>query len=119
MRLKTLLPLLVVSVLSIITARPTHAQSGDPSPAIREVENAIQPYSENPWYWTYEGEPVVLIGGSDDDNLFRWTGEELTAHLDLLAFLGGNYVRNTMSDRDEGDVYAFEEIEEGQYDLDV
>lgn len=85
---------------------------------MQEVEGAIQPYDLNPWYWTYKGEPVVLIGGSDDDNLFQWTGDQLTSHLDLLASLGGNYVRNTMSDRDEGNVYAFEEIEDGLYDLD-
>src|SRR5699024_115581 len=46
------------------------------------------------------------------------TGKELTDHLDEMASVGGNYVRNTMSDRDEGDVYAFREIKEGTYDLD-
>ena len=117
-RLKALTPLLVISVLFIVTSSLARAQSGDQASAIQAVEDPIQPYGENPWYWAYEGEPVVLIGGSDDDNLFQWTGEELTAHLDLLASLGGNYVRNTMSDRDEEDVYAFEEIEEGRYDLD-
>lgn len=78
----------------------------------------IQPDTENPWYWQYEGEPVVLIGASDDDNLFQWTGQELTDHLDQMASVGGNYVRNTMSDRDEDDIYAFKEIEEEAYDLD-
>lgn len=82
------------------------------------VEGAIKPYDKNPWYWQYQGEPVVLIGGSDEDNLFQWTGKKLTDHLDLLVSAGGNYVRNTMSDRDEGNVYAFKEIREGVYDLD-
>jgi hypothetical protein len=89
-------------------------------------ENAIQPYRENSWYWQYKGEPVMLIGGSDNDNLFQWTGVRLTDHLDLLRSAGGNYVRNTMSDRDpkgstfavdEGDVYAVKEVEDGRYDL--
>ncbi len=79
--------------------------------------DAIQPYHENPWYWQYNGEPILLVGGSDDDNLWQWTGEELTDHLDLLKSVGGNYVRNTMSDRDEGNVYAPKEIEDGLYDL--
>lgn len=83
-----------------------------------QAANAIQPYTENPWYWQYEGEPVVLIGASDDENLFQWTGKELTDQLDQIVASGGNYVRNTMSDRDEGNVYAFKEIEEGLYDLD-
>ncbi|MDR8389680.1 hypothetical protein NC796_00935 [Aliifodinibius sp. S!AR15-10] len=79
--------------------------------------DAIQPYHENPWYWEYHGEPILLRGGSDDDNLFQWTGDRLINHLDSLESVGGNYVRNTMSDRDEGSVYAPKEIEDGMYDL--
>jgi hypothetical protein len=81
-------------------------------------DDPIAPYRENPWYWEYRGEPVLLIGASDQDNLFQWTGEELTDHLDLLTSVGGNYLRNTMSDRDEGNLYAFQRLENGQYDLD-
>ncbi len=77
----------------------------------------IQPYPKNSRYWQYKGEPVVLFGGSDNDNLWQWTGSKLTDHLDLLQSLGGNYVRNTMSDRDEGDTYAFKETSNGKYDL--
>jgi hypothetical protein len=77
----------------------------------------IKIYNQNPWYWQYQGKPVILRGGSDDDNPFQWTGKELTDHLDLLASVGGNYLRNTMSDRDEGNVYAFKEVGEGKYDL--
>ncbi len=80
-------------------------------------EGPIRPYRANPWYWQYQGEPVVLIGGTDEDNLFQWTGERLTDHLELLVSSGGNYVRNTLSDRDDGNVYAFDEIEDGVYDL--
>lgn len=79
--------------------------------------NSIQPYHENPWYWQYKGEPIMLIGGSDEDNLWQWTGKQLIDHLDLLKSVGGNYLRNTMSDRDEGNVYAPKEIEDGLYDL--
>ena len=77
----------------------------------------IQPYRENPWYWEYKGKPLVLIGGTDNDNLFQWTGKKLTEHLDLLVSVGGNYVRNTMSDRDEGDIYAFKQVGEEMFDL--
>jgi hypothetical protein len=80
-------------------------------------EGDIRPYARNPWYWQYQGRPIVLIGGTDDDNLFQWTGRQLTDHLDLLVSVGGNYVRNTMSDRDEGNVYAFRQVREGVYDL--
>jgi hypothetical protein len=60
---------------------------------------------ENPWYWQYQGRPILLIGGSDEDNLFQF--RKLETHLDLLAAAGGNYVRNTMSSRDPGDLMPF------------
>ncbi len=80
----------------------------------------IRPYTENPYFWQYKGEPVLLLGGSDDDNLFNnpdINGESLAAHLDLLVANGGNYVRNTMSDRDSANVYAFSKTGD-KYDLD-
>lgn len=77
----------------------------------------IKPYSQNPWYWQYRGDAIILIGGSDDDNPFQWTGKQLTDHLDLLRIVGGNYLRNVMSDRDEGNVYAFKETSANKYDL--
>jgi hypothetical protein len=82
-----------------------------------DEQQRIQPYHENPFYWQYKGKPVVLLGGSDEDNPFQWTGNQLTDHLDLLVSVGGNYLRNTMSDRDDGNVYAFQRVEGGRYDL--
>lgn len=79
----------------------------------------IQPWPENPWYWSYRGEPVLLLGGSDDDNLFQWPEDKLIAQLDRLANAGGNVIRNTMSDRkDKGfEVYPFKQRDDGKYDL--
>ena len=57
----------------------------------------------------------MLLGGTDDDNLFQM--DDLEAHLDALSEAGGNYIRNTMSDRDEGNEYAFEQLENGKFDL--
>lgn len=76
----------------------------------------VQPLPQNPSYWRYAGEPVLLLGGSTEDNLFQISG--LEAHLDSLAAAGGNYVRNTMSSRDEGNVWPFHRLEDGRYDLD-
>src|SRR6056297_1149192 len=61
----------------------------------------LQPWAENPWYWSYRGKPVLLLGGSDDDNLFQWPERELIAQLDRLKAAGGNVIRNTMSDRND------------------
>ncbi|MBD3274623.1 MAG: hypothetical protein GF372_04895 [Candidatus Marinimicrobia bacterium] len=79
-------------------------------------ESHIQPYDSNPYYWQYNGEPVMLLGGSKDDNLFQIPN--LEAHLDLMQSVGANYIRNTMSSRDEGNVQPFQQLEDRMYDLD-
>ena len=75
----------------------------------------IRPHGANPAYWEYRGRPVVLIGGSVEDNLFQIADPR--AHLDLLRSRGGNYVRNTMSSRDPGNVWPFARNADGRYDL--
>ncbi len=99
----------------------------------------IQPYAANPAYWQYRGHPVLLLGGSDEDNLFQIPASvrearkaprhgdaihhdpervNLECQLDTLNSAGGNYVRCTMSSRDLGDVrpYVYDEAA-GGYDL--
>ncbi len=83
-------------------------------------EQRLQPWEEDPRYWQYGGEPVLLLGGSGQDNLFNHPGlppDGLEAHLDLLVSVGGNYVRNTMSSRDEGNLWPHHRNEDGFYDL--
>jgi hypothetical protein len=77
----------------------------------------VQPYAGNPTYWQYKGAPVLLLGGSKDDSLFQIP--DLEKHLDELAAAGGNYIRNTMSSRqDHGfEAYPFGRLENGKYDL--
>ncbi len=98
----------------------------------------IQPWSEDARYWQYRGEPVLLVGASNEDNLFNhpmvppsgaeheardfaplpsYEAEPLAEHLDRMVAAGGNYVRNTMSSRDEGNVWPFAQREDGLYDL--
>ena len=104
-----------LSALVIVVSLLANAIQGQaPSGA---TDQGIRIYDQCKWYWQYKGEPVVLRGGSDDDNLFQWSGNDLTAHLDLLASVGGNYIRNTMSDRDEGNIYAFKQTSDSEYDL--
>ncbi len=99
-----ILPLLLLG--TTILAPPLNLQAttrkGD--------SDRIQPYEKNPRYWHYKGKPVLLLGGSKDDNLFQIP--ELEEHLDLLASVGGNYIRNTMSARiDKGfEVQAFKRL---------
>jgi hypothetical protein len=80
------------------------------------VNESLSPYPGNPFYWQHKGQPVLLIGGSVEDNLFQLPAVE--QHLDLLQSVGGNYVRCTMSSRDEGNLWAFErDSSTGLYDL--
>lgn len=108
---------LVGVVLAIIMFTPLHnAPSQD---AVKDANAArIKPYEKNPRYWQLDGEPVLLLGGSKDDNLFQYADVE--EHLDLLAKSGGNVIRNTMSARlDHGhEVQAFKQLPNGKYDLD-
>ena len=92
------------------TMRP--AQNGTPPGPGR-----ITPWPSNRWYWQYRGAPVLLLGGSKDDNLFQIP--DLQAHLDELKAAGANYIRNTMSDRRDGgfEVYPFVQLADGTYDL--
>lgn len=80
----------------------------------------IQPWKGNPWYWQYKEKPVLLLGASNDDNLFQWPKDILIPHLDSMRNIGVNYARNTMSDRnDKGfELYAFLQLKDGKYDLD-
>ena len=95
----------VLLTLVVIVASVAHAG----------VSDSIDIYKKNPRYWQYKGEPVLLIGGTVEDNLFQIPN--LKVHLDLLKSVGGNYVRNTMSSRDDGNLWPFKKLADGKYDL--
>lgn len=106
----------ICGVLGIVTMAGL-AQNGPPSRPVGAVADRIKPWSANPRYWQYKGQPALLIGGSKDDNLFQIP--DLKEHLDLLHGVGGNVIRNTMSDRqDKGfEVYPYKQRPDGKYDL--
>ena len=86
-----------------------------PGEVVERPRTPIQPSTTHPQYWSKNGENIMLLGGSIEDNLFQI--EDVAVHLDLLQSVGGNYVRNTMSSRDSGNVWAFAKNEEGLYNL--
>lgn len=123
--------LLALAALANLTGCTTSPNPDNPNDPDGLGGQRIQPYEENPWYWQYKGEPVLLLGGSDQDNLFNHPDlppNGLEAHLDRLISAKQNgdtssqvkfYVRNTMSSRDEGNVWWFEKNDNtGLYDLD-
>ena len=77
----------------------------------------IQPWTQDPTYWQYEGKPVLLLGASKDDSLFQLP--DLKDHLDAMQSVGANYIRNTMSDRqDKGfELYPYRRLDNRKYDL--
>lgn len=103
-----------ISTLSVLLALLLGCK-GTPDSADPSLTSEIQPGKDLPAYWHLNGEPVMLLGGSVQDNLFQVDG--LTEHLELLGSVGGNYVRCTMSSRDEGNLWPFLKNEEGLYDL--
>lgn len=68
-------------------------------------ETGIQLYTKNSYFWEYNGQPVLLIGGSSNDNLFQ--NINIVEELNQLQAVGGNYVRCTLSGRDVGDEWPF------------
>jgi hypothetical protein len=66
----------------------------------------IRPWKENPYYWEYKGRPVLMLGGSDEDNLFN-NPPLMKRNLKALEKCGGNYIRCTLSSRDKGNRWPF------------
>ena len=81
------------------------AQEVNAKEVVDMEKNRIQIYKENPRYWQYKGEPILLIGGSVEDNLFQIPN--LREHLELMKSVGGNYVRSTMGWNDEDNLPPF------------
>ncbi len=80
-----------------------------------DTQKGIAIYDANPFYWSYQGQPVLLVGGTKEDNIFQI--EDLETHLKLLKSVGGNYIRCTLSSRDPGNLRAYEQNAAGLYDL--
>jgi hypothetical protein len=107
---QTALAVFLLSLVSTLAAGP--APTG-----------GIGIYPDNPFYWQYQGKPVLLLGGSsapkgglNDEGMFLWP--DLAGSLDKLVSAGGNYTRCLMSGRLRGEpLWPFLSAD-GRYDLD-
>jgi hypothetical protein len=118
MKQKEVQPFIFI-LFSLIFLMVNGAKVNALEPSEGQNNNSIKVYSENPMYWQYKGKPVLLLGGSSNDNLFQQAFDGLDEELDKLVSHGGNYLRCTMSSRDDGDEYPFyRDTETGLFDLD-
>ncbi len=62
-----------------------------------DIEARIKPYTENPGYWQYKGQPVMLLGANTTDSPYLLADQE--AYYDELAGLGGNFTRYNVKQR--------------------
>jgi hypothetical protein len=76
-------------------------------------EDRIRPYAKNLRYWQYKGEPVMLLGGSKTDHIFLI--DNLKEHLNEIQEVGANYVRNTMSQREGGELKPHKLLPDGRF----
>lgn len=102
--------LLRLALVFLIPA--VHARAADPP---MKNEDRLQPWSQNPRYWQYRGKPVLLLGGSKTDHLFLTEG--LKEHIEEIHAVGGNYVRNTMSQREQKELKPYRLRPDGTFDL--
>jgi len=86
------------------------------SAAYADDSGRIAVSEKNSRYWQYRGETLLLLGGSDEDNLFN-NPAMMAENLDILKDIGGNYIRSTLSCRDEGNVWPYAKNSDGLYDL--
>lgn len=112
-------PIVLITSLILLFGCNETIEKGDEATERNANNDNEQPEisvsKDHPGYWQYKGETIMLLGGTVEDNLFQIG--DLDNHLDLLQSVGGNYVRNTMSSRDSGNVWPFHQQEDGLFDL--
>ena len=109
-----MIPVILLSiVLGVFTEASAAPQQEET--ILMQNDSRIQPYEADPRYWQYKGKPVLLLGGSETDHIFLFEG--LKEHLDEMASVGANYVRNTMSQREQIELKAHKLLPDGKFDL--
>lgn len=72
---------------------------------LKSQELGIQPYTINESFWQYNNQPVLLLGGSNDENLFQ--NLNFVEELEILKNTGGNYVYCSLGSKNDGDEWPF------------
>ncbi len=101
--------------LFLFTALSCHSIVCAQQSTTSNPKQQLKPWSKNVAYWQYRGEPVLLLGGSKTDHLFL--ADSLLTHLNEIHKIGGNYVRNTMCQREGLKLKPYELKSDGTFDL--
>jgi hypothetical protein len=82
------------------------------------MDHRIRPYTQNPRFWQYKGQPVMLLGANKTDSPYMLPDQK--AFYDALAALGGNYARYVVKQRldpDLAQIFPYRRLDDGRYDL--
>ncbi|MBT3377405.1 MAG: hypothetical protein HN742_30710 [Lentisphaerae bacterium] len=109
------LAVIVSAVHALADQATSRSRTGAPETVAKANSNRLQPYTKNPRYWQYRGQPVLLLGGSKTDHIFL--ANDLEAHLDEMQEVGANYVRCTMSQREGPELKPHRRLPDGIFDL--
>lgn len=63
--------MLVLAFIGWVWARPSDRARSETT-ARRKNADRIRPYEKNPWYWQYQGKPVLLLGEARMTTCFRF-----------------------------------------------
>jgi hypothetical protein len=88
----------------------------DEASAQQAGSSTVASFEGNRWYWQIDGEPTMLLGANQTDHTFLM--ENPKAYLQELQHVGGNLVRNTMSQREPEPAHRPHlYLKNGKYDL--
>jgi hypothetical protein len=99
-----------ISLLLFFQCQPAEEVSEKPLLTIGIAENHSN-------YFSINGTPALLLGGSNNDNIFQ--DHPVEPQLDTLVAYGGNYIRCTLSSRDFANQWPYQQRGDAMYDLAV
>ena len=97
------------SVLLLFSCEKEETKQEQTQSLIVDISN------EHPFYFAINGKPTLLLGGSNDDNIFQI--HPLEPQLDTIVKFGGNYIRCTLSSRDFANQWPYKQRGDALYDL--
>lgn len=77
----------------------------------------LKPYSQNKMYWEYNGNPVLLIGGSHTHRFLTNSDSVMIDQFNEIANAGANYIRYSMTCSANHEPKPYQKLANDKYDL--